>query len=64
MESVVADKSTPVEDDAIVNDEFFLAMRLNIASRSMCTVIDPLISDCSRNAYELLEQYICDILVS
>lgn len=50
--------------EAIANDKFFLAMRLNVAARSMCTITEPLISKCSIKAYELLEQYICDSIKS
>jgi len=46
--------------DAIANDEFFLAMRLNAAALSMCSVTEPLISKCTIEAHELLGQYIND----
>lgn len=48
--------------EAVANDEFFLAMRLNVAALSMCTVVEPLVSKCSINAHELLNQYICDYI--
>ena len=46
--------------EAIENDEFFLAMRLNVAAQSMCTSVESLISKCSINACDILNRYICD----
>jgi len=43
--------------EAIEDDEFFLAMRLNLAAQAMCTLANPLASKCAIEAYELLNQY-------
>lgn len=48
--------------EAIANNEFFLAMRLNVASRSMCTLVNPLASQCAIDAYELLSEYVLDYI--
>jgi hypothetical protein len=50
--------------DVITNDEFFLAMRLNIAALSMCTVAEPSISTCAIKAHELLKRYFSDSIKS
>lgn len=51
-----------IAKDAIANDEFFLAMRLTIAARYMCTLVDPLVSKCAIEAHEQLEQYISEYI--
>lgn len=56
----IPEEMLQLSKEAIANDQFFLAMRLNVAARSMCTVIEPLVSQCAIKAYELLEQYISD----
>lgn len=53
-----------LSEEAIANDEFYLAMRLKVAAWSMCTVSEPSISKCAIKAHELLEQYICDNIKS
>lgn len=54
------EKMLQLSKEAIENGQFFLAMRLNLAARSMCTVAEPLVSRCAIKAHELLEQYISD----
>nr|WP_295684460.1 hypothetical protein [uncultured Lachnoclostridium sp.] len=54
------EKMLQLSKEAIENDEFFLVMRLNVAARSMCTITDPLISQCAIKAHEMLKQYIYD----
>lgn len=58
------DEMLQLSKTAIANDEFFLAMRLNVAAWSMCTVTEPSISKCAIKAHELLERYICDSIKS
>jgi len=46
--------------EAVANDEFFLATRLNAAARTMSTVVEPLASQCAKEANKLLDNYIHD----
>lgn len=54
------DEMLQLSKTAIANDEFFLAMRLNVAAWSMCTVTEPSISKYAIKAHKLLERYIYD----
>ncbi len=53
-------KMLQLSKQAIEEDQFFLAMRLNVAARFMRTAKEPLISQCAIKAHELLKQYISD----
>jgi len=60
--SNIPEEMLQLSKEAIANDEFFLAMRLNVAARSMCTLVDPLASKCAIDAYELLSEYVRDYI--